>query len=99
MLFAKLAPSMSVALKWCMASAALGFLVATAMFIRMAAEVNKKLPPEKRIPLIDYRYHITEIKHLYEGLFPDSALATVWFLLEVASASVIAIGVILEIAK
>jgi hypothetical protein len=91
--------TMSAPLKWCLAIAAVGFLVAQALFIRMAVAVNKKLPTEKRIPLIEFRYHIMEIKRMHEDMFPESSMATVWFLLQVASASAVAIGVFLEIAR
>ena len=91
--------TVSGALKWSMAIAAVGFLASLGLFFRMAAAVNKKLPTERRIPLIEFRYHMTEIKRLYEDMFPESSMATVWFLLQLASALVAAIGIVLEIAR
>jgi hypothetical protein len=70
-----------------------------ALFFRTVQMVNKELPIDKRIPLIDFRNRRMEIKRLFEDLFPDSSLTTVWFLTVVASATAIAIGIVFEIAR
>jgi len=91
--------AMSGTLKWCLGIAAVGFLASLALFFRMALAVNKKLPTERRIPLIEFRYHISEIKRLYEDMSPRSSLPTLWLLLQVASASAVAMAIVLEIAR
>jgi hypothetical protein len=90
---------MNATSEWLMVIAAFGFLAATVLFFRMLSGVNKMLPPEKRIPLLEYRYRTTEIKRLYEDVYPESTVPTVWLLLGILSASLIAVGVVLEIAK
>jgi hypothetical protein len=47
-------------------------LIGWSLFLRMAIEVNKVLPPGKRIPLIELRNHISRIRRLYEDSFPES---------------------------
>lgn len=76
------------------AVSAVGFLICTALVFRMLVAVNKRLPPEKRIPRIEDRYHIAEIKRLYADLFPDNSVPAVWFLLQIASPSAVAIGTV-----
>jgi len=65
----------------------------------MAIELNRVLPPNKRIPLFDYRMHISEIRRLYEDSFPDSALSTVWFLLMVVAGAFCATAVVVEVVR
>ncbi len=69
------------------------------LFFRMAIELNKVLPANKRIPLIECRMHLSEIRRLYEDLFPDSALSSVWFLLMVLGGAFFATAVIVEVVR
>lgn len=69
------------------------------LFLRMALEFNKVLPPNKRIPLIEYRMHIAEIRRRHEELFPDSALSTAWFALMVVAGAFWASALVLELVR
>ena len=79
------------------ASGLIGMTIGGLLFGRMHAQVNKLLPPEKRIPLIETRMRFYDIKHLHEELFPTSPIRAAWLVLTVASASMLAIGVILAV--
>jgi hypothetical protein len=75
------------------------FLTGWGLFFHMVIELNKVLPPNKRIPLSEYRMRIDEIRRLYEDSFPDSALATVWFLLMMVGGAFCAAAVVLELVR
>jgi hypothetical protein len=75
-------------------AACVGFLVAFLMTLRMAFEVNRVLPPEKRIPLIEYRFHVQEIWRLHDDFFPKSTTATLTRWLTAFSAVLIAAGIV-----
>jgi hypothetical protein len=72
-------------------------VAAWSLFFRMAIEVNRVLPKEKRIPLFEFRYHISEIKHLHEQRFPSSKLRVGWMTLAGVSALIVSVAVILGI--
>jgi hypothetical protein len=69
----------------------------SSLFLRMAVELNKVLPPEKKFSLFEIRMHFHEIKSSHESFFPISALRTVWLILLVVSVSAMAIAVMLAI--
>jgi hypothetical protein len=71
--------------------------ISSSLFLRMAVELNKALPPEKKFSLFEIRMHFHEIKSSHESFFPISALRTVWFVLLVVSVSAMAIAVMLAI--
>ena len=64
----------------------------------MAAELNRILPPRKRIPLIEFRYHISKIKRLHEDSFPASTLRVASLVLITVSALLPAAGLVVGIA-
>jgi hypothetical protein len=68
-------------------------------FLRMASDLNRVLPPAKRIPLLEYRMHIPEITRLYEDSFPESRLSTAWRALVGAGAIALAGAVIVEVIR
>jgi hypothetical protein len=74
-------------------------LVGWLLFVRMAVELNKVVPSEKRIPLLEYRYHISEIRRLHEEFFPRSMLRTTSSLLTRGAVLIMVVGTVLEIAK
>jgi hypothetical protein len=90
---------MSTAFKCLAAVTILGFLMGWSLFLRMAIELNKVLPPRKRILLIELREHISEVNRLYMESFPSSTLPTMWRVLTTISALVLASAVMIEIAK
>ena len=69
------------------------------MTLRMAVEVNKVLPPEKRIPLIEYRFHVHEIWQLHDDFFPKSRTATLTRWLIAFSAALVAAGLVEQNSK
>ena len=75
-----------------------GLLLNGVIMLRMAAEVNRLLPPERRISLIAYRRRFSEIKQLHEEFFPVSKLRSVALALIVISTFLVAIGVFIEVA-
>jgi hypothetical protein len=78
------------------ATAVIGFLLALLMTLRMGTQVNKILPPEKRIPLIEYRFHIQEIWRVHDDLFPKSRTATLTRWLTAFSAVLVAAGIVAQ---
>jgi hypothetical protein len=68
-----------------------------ALFIRMAVELNRALPPGKRLPLIRFRENLDHIKRLHGDYFPNSVVRLWAFLLIAASASLSATGVIVGV--
>ena len=67
------------------------------LFMRMAVEVNRTLPFGKRMPLIRFRENQDHIKRLHGEYFPKSAVSMWAFVLMVASAILVATGVIVEV--
>ena len=60
----------------------------------MAAELNRKLPPQKRMSLIRLREHIFDIKRLHGEYFPNSRLRVSALVLINVSAMLVVAGVI-----
>ena len=56
---------------WLGALGTAALLIAWWLFLRMAVALNKVVPPEKRISLIESRNHISRIRRLYEDSFPQ----------------------------
>jgi len=69
------------------------------LFLRMAIELNKVLPPSKRIPLIEFRNHISEIRRLYEDSFPEGVLSMAWMTLLAAGAIAFGSAVIVALIR
>jgi hypothetical protein len=89
--------SAASSLAFCLFAAAIvGFLVATLVTLRMAVDVNKVLPPEKRILLIEYRFHVQEIWRLHDDLFPKSRTAALTRWLFALSAALVAASVVAQ---
>ena len=74
-------------------------LIGWLLFVGMAVQLNKVLPSEKRISLLEYRYHISEIKSLHEEFFPGSMLRTTSSLLIRVAVLIAVVGTVIEIAK
>jgi hypothetical protein len=74
-------------------------LVAAGLFIRMGVQVNGALPRERRIPLIEIRSHLLEIRELHAALFPSSALRRTFYLMLGAAISTITAGAIWEVGQ
>jgi hypothetical protein len=55
------------------------------LLIRMVANVVKVLPPEKRFPVNEYRYHYPEVVGLHKEFFPRSAVRVAWRLSALAA--------------
>jgi hypothetical protein len=70
-------------------------LVGWFMFLRMTTDLNKVLPPQKRIPLFEFRMRISEIRDLHEGAFPKSTLRVTSFLLIALSAALFGAAIII----
>jgi hypothetical protein len=69
------------------------------LFFRMAIELNRVLPPSKRIPLIEFRNHISEIRRLYEDSFPEGVLSMAWMTLLAAGGIALGSAVIVELIR
>jgi len=50
-------------------------VIASSLFIRMAIELNRTLPPQKKFSILELRMHFHELKRLHEEVFPVSAFA------------------------
>jgi len=83
--------------KYLFGAGAFGQVVAGILFLRMARELNRVLPAERRMPLIEVRMHYFEIKRLHEEAFPASRLRAAWFLLTVTSILVMVAAVLLKL--
>jgi len=66
------------------------------MTMRMGVEVNKVLPPEKRIPLIEYNFHVQEIWRLHDDFFPKSKTAALTRWLIAFSVALVAAGIVAQ---
>jgi len=53
----------------------IGIVIASSLFIRMAIELNRTLPPQKKFSILELRMHFHELKRLHEEVFPVSAFA------------------------
>jgi DNA-binding beta-propeller fold protein YncE len=84
-----------VSRRWPMRVGGSGLFVSTALFVYMTVELNKTLPPGKKLFPTgrDWR----EIQRLHEQLFPASVVRTAQFVLGALSTVIIAIGVFLAI--
>lgn len=76
-----------------------GMFTGWLLFIQMTRQLNQVLPPEKRIPLVTYRYRISEIKCLHEAHFPGSVLRGTSSILRAVLSLLRTLAVIVEIAK
>jgi len=76
---------------------AIGMLVVFLLFIRMAIELNRVLPPQKKFSMLELNMRRHEVKRLHEEFFPVSSLRTTWFVLMVASVMTMAAAVVLAV--
>jgi hypothetical protein len=76
---------------------ATGMFIGWFLFVRMAIQLNRVLPPNKKFFIIELRQHIHEVKCLHEESFPVSRLRVTWFALVVGSAITIAAAIIVAI--
>ncbi len=74
-------------------------LIGWCLFFRMAIDLNKVLPPDKRIPLIEFRNQISRIRRLHEDSYPESGLSTTWLLLMIVAGMVWAAAIITEVIR
>jgi hypothetical protein len=75
-------------------------VIGWSLFFRMAIESNRVLPPNKRIPLIELRYHgVSEIRRRHEDSFPESGLSKTFLVLIVLATLSIGSGIIAELAR
>jgi hypothetical protein len=72
-------------------------LISSLLFLRMTIELNKALPPDKRISLLETQLRFFEIKSLHETSFPLSKIRTTWFIMTVVAMLLMATGTILAI--
>jgi hypothetical protein len=63
----------------------------------MIVELNRVLPPEKRIPLIRYREHESDIKRLHGEYFPISRLRVSAYVLLAVFAVLFAVGGVIDV--
>jgi hypothetical protein len=63
----------------------------------MTTELNRVLAPRKRIPLLEFRMHVWEIRDLHEGAFPHSRLRSICYLLLAMSAALFVAAIIIGI--
>ena len=80
-----------------MVVAAVVHLIRWSLFFRMIIDLNKVLPLEKRIPLIEFRNQISRIRRLHQDSFPESGLSATWLILMVAAGLVWAAAIIAEV--
>ena len=86
-------PDYSAPFKWLCATGFALMVTGWILNFRMAVQVNRALPPEKRIPPLEFGYRVKEIKRLHEQLYPASET------LRTTSASLMAVaGVLFGIA-
>lgn len=76
-------------------SAASGWL----LFIRMAIELNRVLPPRDKIPMLEIRYHFFDVKRLHEERFPKSSVRLASFTLIGLSTGLLAGAIFAEISR
>lgn len=67
--------------------------------LRMGAAVNKVLPPDKRVPLIEIRGRMAEIRRLHEDLFPSSRLPALSRMLGIAGAASCTAAIVVELIR
>ena len=75
----------------------IGMLIGWSLFIRMAIDLNRALPPQKKFFIAELRMHFNEVKRLHEEFFPVSALRATWFALMVSSVITMAAAIILAV--
>lgn len=73
--------------------------VGWSLFFRMIVDLNKVLPPNKRIPFAFLSSRIPEIRRLHEDTFPKSPLSTAWLILMWVAGIVLGTAIVLEVAK
>ena len=78
---------------------ALGMFVGWLLFFRMMVELNRVLPPDKRLSFREFRMRIPRIRELHETSFPLSTLRAWWLGLMVGSAIAIGAAVIVGIGS
>ena len=76
---------------------AISLVVGFALFVRMATELNRVLPSQKKVAIFELNMRRHEVKRLHEEFFPVSRLRTTWFVLMVASVMTMAAAVILAV--
>jgi hypothetical protein len=74
-------------------------LVGWLLFFRMATDLNKVLPPNRRIPFYAMRNRVSEIRRLHEDSFPESPLSTAWLILMVVAGAILGTAIVLELAR
>ena len=82
-----------------MVVAAVVHLIGWSLFFRMTIDLNNVLPPDKRIPLIEFRNQISRIRRRHEDFFPESGLSTTCLILMVAAGLVWAAAIIAEVIR
>jgi hypothetical protein len=76
---------------------AIGLVVDFALFVRMATDLNRILPSQKKIPILELNMRRDQVKRLHEEFFPVSRLRAAWFVLQVASGMTMAAAVVLAV--
>jgi hypothetical protein len=74
-------------------------LIALMVLFRMTIKLNSVLPPRKRIQVFEFRNHISEIRRVYEGSFPEGALSNAWLMLTVGGVLACAAAVVVELFR
>jgi hypothetical protein len=73
--------------------------VGWALFFRMAVELNRVLPADKRIPLIGLRNDVHRVRRLYEDRFPEGRLSMAWLVFMVFATLLLASGIVAELVR
>jgi len=73
----------------------LGQFIALYCLWRMTVNLNRVLPPERRMSL-SVREHWTEVPRLYKKSFPSSRIRTMWFLSGFLGVAALVLGTILS---
>jgi hypothetical protein len=75
----------------------IGMLIGFSLFIRMAIELNRVLPPQKKFSILELNMHRHGVQRLHEEFFPVSALRATWFTLMVSSVIALAVAIIIAV--
>jgi hypothetical protein len=76
---------------------AIGMFIGWSLFIRMAIELNRVLPLQKKFFILELRIHFHEVKRLHEEFFPVSALRATWFAFMVSSVIIMTAAIIIAV--
>ena len=85
------------AFKVLLGAGAVGMSIGWSLFIRMAVELNRALPQEKKFSILELRMNFHEVKRLHEEIFPVSAIRVTRLALMVSSVITLAAAILVGI--